>query len=213
MTTSTTGRQPKGLPVGGQFAPTAHAEPGIVLEGGRASFVSDQHLYERELAALVGPEPVIEEKTPQSRAEAKRLLKNSRGEADGRIRRVHLHFDNSPDSALGDRVEIVAPKDGRPIIVDVVSGLPRLKVTSGTAIIRPRSNWGNSVDVGPGAQAIIIGPSDSKITTECEKGGKVTFVSPSGKNRFRPFGDGEIFMSTGTDTDRVPYERPVYEPF
>lgn len=208
-----TARQPKGVPAGGQFAATTHAEPGIVLTGGRAEFVNDTHLYERELAALAGADAVIEEKRPARKAEAKRLLKNSRGEADGRIRLVRLDYNSSPDTEVGEKVEIVGPKDGRPIIVDVVSGIPSLKVSSGTAIIRARSNWGNSVDIGPGAEAIIIGPADAKITTSCDAGGKVTFVSPSEKNRFRPFGDGEIFLSTGTDTDRIRYEKPVYEPF
>jgi hypothetical protein len=31
MTTITAARQPKGIPVGGQFAPTTHAEPGTLL--------------------------------------------------------------------------------------------------------------------------------------------------------------------------------------
>lgn len=212
MSTSTA-RQPKGVPVGGQFAATTHAEPGIVLAGGRAEFVNDTHLYERELATLAGPDAVIEEKYPETKSEARRLLKNSRGEAGGRIRMVRLEAYSSPDTEPGERVEVVGPKDGRPIIVDVCSGIPSLKVTSGTAIIRARSTWGNSVDVGPGAEAIIIGPSGSKITTSCDEGGKVTFVSPSEKNRFRPFGDGEIYLSTGTDTDRIRYEKPVYEPF
>jgi hypothetical protein len=67
------------------------------------------------------------------------------------------------------------------------------------------------VDVGPGAEAVIIADASYKITTRCDKGGKVTFVCPTEKNWFRPFGEGEIYLSTGTDTDRIPYERPVYE--
>lgn len=207
----TINRQPQGIPTGGQFATTTHAEPGIVLTGGRAEFVNDSHLFERELETLVGPDAVIEEKFPDSKSEARRLLKNSRGEADGKIRTVRLEAYNSPDSEPGERVDIVGPKDGRPIIVDIGSGIPNLKVVSGTAIIRPRSSWGNSVDVGPGAEAVIIGPSNAKITTRCDEGGKVTFVCPTEKNRFRPFGDGEIYLSVGTDTDRIRYVKPVYE--
>ncbi|HCB57546.1 MAG TPA: hypothetical protein DEP82_06340 [Arthrobacter bacterium] len=210
MSTSTA-RQPKGVPVGGQFAATSHSEPGIVLTGGRAEFVNDTHLYERELAALVGAGAVLEEKKPASKTEARRLLKNARGETDGRIRLVKLNYENAPDSEVGERVDVVGPKDGRPIVIDVVSGLPRLKVISGTAIIRMRSNWGNSIDVGPSAEAIVIAPADSKVTAECEEGGKLTLACPSEKNRLRPFGKGETFLATGTDADRNPYERPVYE--
>jgi hypothetical protein len=200
-------RQPQGIPTGGQFAATSHAEPGIVLAGGRAEFVNDSHLFERELESLAGASASIEEKYPASKSEARRLLKNARGEADGALRRVNLDYTVSPDTNPGEKVEIIGPKDGRPIIVDITSGIPSLKVTSGTAIIRPRSGWGNSVDVGPGAEAIIIAPADSKVTTECEEGGKVTFVCPSPTNRFRPYGKGEVYLSTGTDSDRVPYDR------
>jgi hypothetical protein len=209
--TITTARQPKGIPSGGQFAATTHAEPGIVLTGGRAEFVTERHLYARELEALAGPDAEIVEKYPDTKSEARRLLKNTRGEADGKIRMVRLEAYSSPDTEPGERVDIVGPKDGRPIIVDVRSGIPNLKVASGTAIIRPLSTWGNSVDVGPGAEAIIVADASYKITTRCDKGGKVTFVCPTEKNWFRPFGDGEILMATGTDTDRIPYERPVYE--
>ncbi|GAA4032625.1 hypothetical protein GCM10023063_14900 [Arthrobacter methylotrophus] len=211
--TTTTARQPKGISSGGQFAATAHSEPGIVLTGSRAEFVNEQHLYERELEALAGPDAVIEEKYPRTGSEARRLLKNTRGEADGKIRMVRLEAYCSPDTEPGEHIEIVGPKDGRPIIVDVCSGIPNLKVVSGTAIIRARSNWGNSMDIGTGAEAVIVSSAGYKITTRCDKGGKVTFVCPTEKNRFRPFGYGEILLSTGTDTDRIPYGRPVYEPF
>jgi hypothetical protein len=210
--TTTTARQPKGIPAGGQFAAMSHSEPGIVLVGGRAEFVSESHLYARELEALAG-DAAIEEKYPATKSEARRMLKNTRGEADGKIRLVRMDSSNSPETDLYEKVEIVGPKDGRPIVVDVTSGIPRLKVTSGTAIVRMRSGWGNSLDVGPGAKAIIVADASSKITTQVDAGGEATFVCPTEKNRFRPFGDGEIYLSTGTDTDRIPYERPVYEPF
>jgi hypothetical protein len=208
--TTTTARQPRGIPAGGQFAATTHTEPGIVLAGGRADFVSEKHLYERELAALNVSDLDLHERYPTTRSEAKRLLKNSRGEVDGMVRAVHLDYTNAPETEPGERVEIVGPKDGRPIIVDVTSGIPFLKVTSGTAIVRMRSGWGNSLDVGAGAKAIIIAEASSKVTTEVDAGGEVTFVCPTEKNWFRPHGEGAVFLATGTDTDRIPYERPVY---
>lgn len=211
MTTTT--RQPKGIPVGGQFAATTHTEPGIVLTGGQAEFVNDRHLFARELEAAAGPNAVLEERDPSTKSEARRLLKNSRGEECGRVRLVSLDYTNSPDTEPGNRVDVVGPKDGRPIVVDVTSGLPSLKVTSGKAIVRLRSSWGNAVDVGPGAEAIIIAPADAKVTVDCQEGGKVTFVCPTAKNRGRLYGDGDIFVSYGTDTDRIRYERPAREAF
>lgn len=204
-----------GQPNGGQFAKRTALEPGIVLvgpNGDRAVYVNDGHLYQRELEALIG-DAEIEDITPATKAETKKLLKNVKGAADGKVLLVRIHADNYPETKPGEKLEIHGPKDGRPIIVDVFSGIPSLKVMSGAAIVRPRSNWGNSVNVGAGAEAILVAPSDAKVTTECDEGGKVTFVCPNSKNRFRPHGDGEIFLSSGTDTDRIPYERPVYEPF
>lgn len=210
---STITRQPKGIPAGGQFATTAHTEPGIVLTGGQAEFVNDRHLFERELEAAAGPNAVLEDRYPSTKSEARRLLKNSRGEEGGRVRLVSLDYTNSPDTEPGNRVDVVGPKDGRPIVVDVTSGLPSLKVTSGKAIVRLRSGWGNAVDVGPGAEAVIIAPADAKVTVDCQEGGKVTFVCPTANNRGRLYGDGDIFVSFGTDTDRIRHKRPAREAF
>lgn len=153
----------------------------------------------------------IEEITPATKAETKLLLKNLRGAPDGKVRLVRINHTNAPDTKPGEKIEIHGPKDGRPIIIDISSGIPSLKVMSGTALIRPRSNWGNSVDVGAGAEAVLVAPADAKVTTSVDEGGTATFVCPESKNRFRPYGDGDIYLSTGTDTDRVPYERPAYD--
>jgi len=169
-------------------------------------------LYQRELEALIG-HTEIEDITPATKAETKKLLKDAKGASDGRVRLIRINADNYPDTKTGEKLEIRGPEDGRPVIVDTLSGMPHLKVTSGTAIIRPRSVWGNSVDAGAGAEAVLVAPSDAKVTTECDEGGKVTFVCPNSKNRFRPHGRGEILLSSGTDTDRIPYVAPVYEPF
>lgn len=45
MTTTTASRQPKGIPVGGQFVATAHAEPDTVLGPAAISVPSDPSLY------------------------------------------------------------------------------------------------------------------------------------------------------------------------
>jgi hypothetical protein len=45
MSTTTASRQPKGIPVGGQFAATAHAEPDTVLTPAVISVPSDASLY------------------------------------------------------------------------------------------------------------------------------------------------------------------------
>jgi hypothetical protein len=54
--TTTTARQPKGIPVGGQFAATAHAEPSVVLgaPSARPDFVTDRLRHLGFLDQLTG---------------------------------------------------------------------------------------------------------------------------------------------------------------
>ena len=146
---------------------------------------------------------------PDTKSEARRKLVNLRGEPGGAVRQVFLHSRNSPDSGLGETVSVAGPKDGRPIIVNVRSGLPRLKVTSGKAIIFADSVWGNSIDVADGAEAIVFGNAESKITSRVEEGGSYTAVSPSPKNRFWVAGPGEITREFGAAVTCDECDEPI----
>lgn len=146
---------------------------------------------------------------PETKSEARRKLVNLRGEPGGAVRQVFLHSRNSPDSGLGETVSVAGPKDGRPIIVNVRSGLPRLKVTSGKAIIFADSVWGNSIDVADGAEAVVFGNSDAKITSRVEEGGSYTAVSPSLKNRFWVAGPGEITREFGAAVTCDECDEPI----
>ena len=211
MTTNISARQPAGIPAGGQFAATVHTEPGIVLSPDGAHFVTTAELFTlaQEEAAK---HATIEEFDPATKSESKRLLVNRRGLPGGRVRRVNLDYNNAPDSKTSDHVEVAGPSDGRPIIVEVTSGLPRLRVSSGRAVIAADSGWGNSVTVGPGAEAIVISSPESKVTVTVEDGGYAAFLCTSEKNRFRayPEGDGRVDVMYGTDPERRPYERSVH---
>lgn len=194
----------------GKFDFKSHAPSGVVLAAGESAprFVSTRDLFEAELGGAA-----VIEKNPANKTEARRLLRNVRGEADGGIRKVTLNSHNAPDSSWDKKVDVAGPADGRPIAIDLHSGIPGLLVTSGKAVIRADSSWGNSINVAEGAEAVIVADPGSKVTVEVAPGGKATLVSTSTKNRFRPHGAGDIQVKYGPDAEAEPYIRPVYEPF
>ena len=194
----------------GKFDFKSHAPSGVVLDpaGGTPRFVNARDLFKAEL----GGAEVIE-KNPANKTEARRLLRNIRGEADGGIRKVTLNHVNAPDSSWDKRVDVAGPADGRPIAIDLHSGIPGLLVTSGKAVIRADSSWGNSINVADGAEAVIVADPGSKVTVEVAAGGKATLMSTSTTNRFRVHGDGDIQVQYGPDAEPEPYVRPVYEGF
>lgn len=53
MSTDTSVRQPKGIPAGGQFAPTSHAEPSLALPGADAPAERFAALMTEDLAAKI----------------------------------------------------------------------------------------------------------------------------------------------------------------
>ncbi|MET4143772.1 hypothetical protein [Arthrobacter sp. UYCo732] len=61
MTTITAARQPKGIPLGGQFAATTHAEPGAVLAAPR-------RIHEQAHLDLMGDRLTPEEESSTARA-------------------------------------------------------------------------------------------------------------------------------------------------
>ena len=158
--------------------------------------------------------PVLEF-DPSSRVGAKRLLGNRTGLPRGKVRRVNLDGTNSPESRAGEYVEVAGPADGRPIIVDITAGLPSLRVTSGLAVIAADSRSGNSITVGPGAEAVIVSSPQSRVNVTVEDDGYAVFMCTSENNRFRayPEGDGRIDVMYGSDPERRPYESPEHRPF
>lgn len=192
----------------GKFDFKNHAPSGVVLDpsgGGSPRFVNTRDLFNTELGGAT-----VVEKDPATKTEARRLLRNVRGEAGGAVRKVTLTHANEPDSSWNKRVEVAGPADGRPIAIDLHSGIPGLLVTSGKAVIRADSRMGNSINVAAGAEAVIVADPTSKVTVEVAPGGKATLVSTSSTNRFRPHGDGDIQVKYGPDAEPEPYVRPVY---
>lgn len=178
----------KGVREGGQYSPTQHGEAtGVSLTPRTAGDVllqsaSVRELFEAEYRRLAG-DAAIEHKYPEGKSEVRRMLATKRGEKDGKVRFVHLNSSNSPYTGHDEYIDVSAPTDGRPIVVDLSSGQPHLKVTAGTAIIRAESRWGNSITVADEAKAIVIASGDSKVHVAVEPGGHAVCVSDDETNR------------------------------
>ena len=212
MTTSTEAAREAARHKDGKFGEQAHSEPKISLLGPPAGIPprlrSGREML-NELLLRDYPDAVFEAKRPATKSECKRLLSNPRGEKDGKVRVVDINWEIAPDSDGGDRVEIVGPKDGRPIVLNLHSGIPYLRVASGKAIILADSSWGNSIDVADGAEATVIASRDTKTSVDVAEGGKATLVSDTEKNRFREFGKGEIIVDYGQPGGPAPYVHPA----
>ena len=111
--------------------------------------------------------------TPCSVAELKSALKNSRGDGGagaGDIRHVYINRE-----AMGKRrqhnIEIVPPRDGRPIYVTVESGLPNLVIKSGEAHVVMDSVWGNTIHVKDSAKVKLRVGADRKFRGYATDGG------------------------------------------
>jgi hypothetical protein len=189
----------------GRFDFKTHTPPGITLNpagGGAPRFATARDLFDAELgdAGIVAAEAT-------TKTEARRLLRNRKGEPDGAVRKVDVY------AGWDDRIDVAGPADGRPLGIQIHTGMPRLHVSSGKAVIRADSSWGNSIDVGPGAEAVIVADPRSKVTVEVGAGGKATLISTATENRFRVHGDGDIQVQYGPGAEPEPYVRPVFEGF
>lgn len=182
MTTQT--RVSRGVPAGGQFAATSHGEPELSL--GNTSFpprASSQEIFAEVFHAAAGDAEIVRE-FPSNSTETKRLLKNTRGANDGRVRQVTIGHGVIPRS---DEAEVHGPKDGRPILIEVYSGMVRLKVMSGRAIVQSNSSWGNVIEVAGGAEATVIAEGNSKVTMTVASGGVANFHSTLQSHRMHAF--------------------------
>ncbi|WP_150109921.1 hypothetical protein [Crystallibacter crystallopoietes] len=169
----------KGVREGGQFAATSHAEAGIWLTPQPVKTylqrtASIRELFEQEYERLAG-DTELERRYPDSKSETRRLLAQKRAERGGKVRYVHLDAQNTPYTAHNEFLEVTSPK-GRPVVVELAAGKPNLKATSGTAIIRANSVWGNSITVAEGATAVVVAEASSKVHVTVEGGSHAVCV-------------------------------------
>lgn len=194
--------------INGQFGFQIKPEnPGLVLGAAPAApaFTTFTDVLQAE---GVDPENLVNV-FPATRTEARRKLTAVRPDPAG-PRVVHLNHKVAPDSEPGQGVNVNGTSDGGPIIVRIDSGIPMLKVTHGKAIIFADSSWGNSVEVAAGAEAVVYGRPDVKITASVEAGGKLLAVCPEAENRFYAYGAGAIETRFGPEA-AVPPEKTCDE--
>lgn len=132
---------------------------------------------------------------PTTAAEARAAVRNIRGEADGAERVVYLdHFKTLPDE-----LDVFGPKDGRPLYIYVMSGLPRLHVRGGNVTVHALSTWGNSITAHEGSNVkVLAGPV--KVSTHTEAGGTLHLDADTGTKGYQHIEDGGTFTFEGDMT-------------
>jgi hypothetical protein len=190
----------------GRFATTAHAEASCVtLPADRPMRAHELFRAAAEEAAAGAP---IREIEPATKAEAKRLLDNQVGLPDGAVLQVELVHETTPERGPSGYTEIAGPADGRPLIVHTGSTNREFRLASGKAVIRADSSAGNSLTIGPGAEAILIASPDAHVTVHVEDGGHAIFQCEKEPYRFLAFteGSGRVDVQYGGAEPR-PYAR------
>jgi len=202
-----TARQPKGVPVGGQFAATAHAEPSLSLtapdpevtpakpwrpyeltENGDGTFTCNED----------GAETVLEHKEPVSRTDIRRALRCPRSQ--GRV--VDLGYvSGRRNSPTDDVYEVAGPESGAPLVIRVQDGFHALHVKSGNVHVEVlggfKSLAGRTV-IEDGARAGVVVDGDNKYTVETRgsAGARVALSTESNVD-VRVTGKGAVYVTGG----------------
>ena len=116
--------------------------------------------------------------TPRTGAELRSALKNSRGDGGagaGDIR--HVYIKRGAIDNINSDIEIVPPRDGRPIYVTVESGLPHLVIKSGEAHVVMNSVWGNAIHVKDSAKVKLRVGADRKFRGYVTDGGTLDVIA------------------------------------
>lgn len=110
--------------------------------------------------------------TPRNAAELKSALKNSRGDGGvGADDIRHVYINSEALKNIHGDLEIVPPRDGRPIYVTVESGLPNLVIKSGEAHVVMDSAWGNTIHAKDSARVKLRVGADRKFRGYATDGG------------------------------------------
>jgi hypothetical protein len=137
----------------------------------------------------------VVERHPVGVSATRAALRNSRGEASGAVREVTLDWESIPGGSGAENIEIVGPKDGRPIIVRMPAGFPSLVAVSGCVVIVAGSS-ATRMTVRENATALVFAER-GKVSLTAEPGSVVDFYAASGVRGYQRVEDGALFTAHG----------------
>jgi hypothetical protein len=205
---NTISRQPAGLPVGGQFAATAHAEPGLTLISTGPVVSPTRPWRPYELADngdgtftfnnVAGAENVLKHRQPGTRSEIRRALSCPRSR--GRV--VDLNAAGGRRNSPSDDVyEVVGPDNGAPLVIRIHDGFHVLEITSGNVQVEVMGSFSGvpgRTTVCSGAEAGVIVDGDNEHVIENRGTGRARVaLSTDARVRLRASGTGQTYVAGG----------------
>ncbi len=235
--TTNTARQPKGIPVGGQFAATTHAEPSLSLTSAAPAADPTKPARPYELTDNgdgtftfdeAGVAASLEHREPVTRTEIRRALRCPRGR--GRVVDL-IAVHGRRNSPRDDIYEVVGPESGAPLVVRINDGFHALHVMSGNVQVEVKGGFmsiaGRTV-VEDGARAGVVVDGDNKYTVETRGTGAARVALSKDSNvDVRATGTGQMYVTgggrdceilakgdatvhqDGPEEDRLPVQRPA----
>ncbi|GAA4032653.1 hypothetical protein GCM10023063_14950 [Arthrobacter methylotrophus] len=230
-------RQPRGVPAGGQFATTAHAEPSLSLAPVAPEVTPTRPCRAYELTENsdgtftydeAGGRIVLEHKEPVTRTEIRRALRCPRSQ--GRV--VDLgRVPGRRNSPRDDIYEVAGPESGAPLVIRVQDGFHALHVTSGNVHIEVLGGFkgisGRTV-IEDGARAGVVVDGDNRYTVETRSSANARValskesnvdVRVTGTGAVHVIGggrdceinakDGAVVHQDGPEEDWLPVTRPA----
>lgn len=196
-------RQPKGVPVGGQFAAAAHAEPSLHLTPDpEAAPTQPARPYELTdngdgtfTYNAAGAATVLKHRQPVTRTEIPRAVRCTRSR--GRI--VDLsRVPGRRNSPWDDVYEVAGPDSGAPLVIRIQEGFHRLHVESGNVHIEVLKSFGGGtvVEKGASANVVVDGTSEYSIETRGTATAQVA-LSLEAKVEIRAAGKGTMHVTGG----------------
>jgi hypothetical protein len=180
MTTQT--RVSQGVPTGGEFAAHKRADSSVTLSETPAAtgWPTSEERTGYELIDDAASRCPLDLRYPKGLTETRAALRNTRGEPNKGVRIVQLTWASVPAASDAGDIEVHGPKDGRPIIIYIIGGFPRIKVKSGYAMIVANSGAGHSIEVQDGATALVVATKGRKVSTRTEAGAVLDFTGSEG---------------------------------
>nr|WP_139187262.1 hypothetical protein [Pseudarthrobacter chlorophenolicus] len=230
-------RQPKGVPTGGQFAATAHAEPALALARPHLEASATRPWRPYELSENgdgsfnyneAGAETTLEHREPVTRTEIRRALRCPRSR--GRVVDL-IAVPGRRSSPRDDIYEVVGPDTGAPLVIRIHDGFHALHVISGNVQVEVQGGFksiaGRTV-IEDGARAGVVVDDDNKYTVETRGSGSARvamstesnvdvratgtgqmYVTGGGRRCTIAAKDGAVVHQDGPEESRLPVERPT----